>query len=157
MTNYEKYKSEIDRIARMGKSVAIDKDTRTINICCVIPCERCLFNDSTGLCQIKSIEWADKEYVEPTVDWSKVPIDAQILVRDIESAKWHKRHFAGVDERGRVMSWDEGRTSWSCENRKRQTASWNYAELAEDTLQHVTEAPGAKESASCADAATVRR
>lgn len=132
MTNYEYYKDEIDKIARMGRTVAFDKTNKKISSCNGIACLDCLFRDDNLKCRINAIKWAAAEYVEPAIDWSKVPIDTQILVRDIESAKWHKRHFAGVDERGRVMSWDEGRTSWSSENRKNSTVSWNYAKLAED-------------------------
>ena len=33
------------------------------------------------------------EYTPPT-DWSKVPVDTKVLVRDRESQEWVKRHLA---------------------------------------------------------------
>mgnify|MGYP000957334775 FL=1 len=63
------------------------------------------------------------------VDWSKVPVDTPILVRDFETSKWEKRYFAFF-ENGRVNAWCGGTTSWSNENITR-TISWRYAKLAE--------------------------
>lgn len=63
------------------------------------------------------------------VDWSKVPVDTPILVRDFETSKWEKRYFAFF-ENGRVHAWCGGTTSWSNENITR-TISWRYAKLAE--------------------------
>lgn len=63
------------------------------------------------------------------VDWSKVPVDTPILVRDSEISKWEKRYFAFF-ENGRVNAWCGGTTSWSNENITR-TMSWKYAKLAE--------------------------
>mgnify|MGYP000915129029 CR=1 FL=1 len=63
------------------------------------------------------------------VDWSKVPVDTPILVRDFETSKWEKRYFAFF-ENGRVNAWCDGTTSWSNENITR-TISWRYAKLAE--------------------------
>lgn len=44
-------------------------------------------------------EWLNSEYVEPEVDWSKVPIDTPILVRVSEDEEWDKRYFAGFNEK----------------------------------------------------------
>lgn len=63
------------------------------------------------------------------VDWSKVPVDTPILVRDFETSKWEKRYFAFF-ENGRVNAWCGGTTSWSNENITR-TISWKYAKIAE--------------------------
>lgn len=63
------------------------------------------------------------------VDWSKVPVDTPILVRDFETSKWEKRYFAFF-ENGRVNAWCGGTTSWSNKNITR-TISWKYAKLAE--------------------------
>lgn len=63
------------------------------------------------------------------VDWSKVKVDTPILVRDFETSKWEKRHFAFF-KNGRVHAWGYGTTSWTCEPPK-NTMSWKYAKLAE--------------------------
>ena len=63
------------------------------------------------------------------VDWSKVKVDAPILVRDFEEMKWEKRHFAFFKD-GKVHTWDGGVTSWTCVN-PNCVMSWKYAKLAE--------------------------
>lgn len=63
------------------------------------------------------------------IDWSKVPVDTPILVRDFETSQWEKRHFAFF-KNGRVHAWDSGTTSWTCGQHK-NTMSWIYAKLEE--------------------------
>ena len=60
----------------------------------------------------RSKKWANSEYVEPPVDWSKVAVDTPILVRDSEKESWRKRYFAKY-ENGIVYAWENGATSWS--------------------------------------------
>ena len=59
-----------------------------------------------------SREWAEKEYEEPPVDWSKVAVDTPIYVRRSKDEQWKKRHFAKY-EYGKVHTWCDGTTSWS--------------------------------------------
>ena len=67
----------------------------------------------------------NSEYVKPPFDWSKVPIDAPILVsRDGE--RWYKRHFAKF-EKGMVYAWLDGATSWTTKDPISTT--WKYAKL----------------------------
>lgn len=70
-----------------------------------------------------------KEYEEPPVDWSKIPVDAPILVKDCEEEVWEKRHFAKY-ENGIVYTWRSGKTSWSTYNGS--MTSWKMAKLAEE-------------------------
>lgn len=63
------------------------------------------------------------------IDWSKVPVDTPVLIRDFEEMAWGKRYFAFF-KNGKVYTWNSGATSWSCEFRSDVT-SWNYAKLAE--------------------------
>ncbi len=46
-------------------------------------CSECLFNGRKHY-EGMLTEWAEKEYEEPPVDWSKVAVDTPILVRDYE-------------------------------------------------------------------------
>ena len=69
-------------------------------------------------------KWANSEYVEPPIDWSKVAVDTPILVRDNIFSKWAKRYFAKY-ENGRVYVWNNGSTSWS-DNR---CTPWKLAKL----------------------------
>lgn len=64
------------------------------------------------------------------IDWSKVPVDTPILVRDFEHLNWERRYFAKA-QNGKVFAWDGGATSWSANNNKYCFTSWQYAKLAE--------------------------
>lgn len=63
------------------------------------------------------------------VDWSKVPVDTPILVKDDYDDKWEKAYFAGY-KNGMVYAWDNGRTSFSARS-KDDTFIWDRAKLAE--------------------------
>lgn len=60
-------------------------------LCCEASCDTC---DTEYDCTRGLKEWANSEYVEPQVDWSRVPVDTPILVRDSESSEWKRRYFA---------------------------------------------------------------
>lgn len=70
---------------------------------------------------------SEEGYKEPKVDWSKVPVDTPILVKDYEDAKWSKRHFAKY-ENGIIYAWQAGCTSQSIAV---HMSKWKYAKLAE--------------------------
>lgn len=126
MTNYEKHKSEIEKFARMGLKVAVKKDTNEIVSCIDVGsgCDNCLFG-GYGNCTQKSMTWADAEYIEQEVDWSKVAVDTPILV-SIDNVQWYCRHFAKY-ENGLFYVWDDGRTSYTTNTK----STWEYAKLAE--------------------------
>lgn len=129
MTNYEKHKSEIEKFARMGLKVAVKKDTNEIVSCIDVGsgCDNCLFG-GYGNCAQKSMAWADAEYTEQEVDWSKVAVDTPILVRNKVDDEWKRRHFAKYDSQGgRVYVWINGKTSYTSS----KTGWCVYAKLAE--------------------------
>lgn len=64
------------------------------------------------------------------VDWSKIPVDTKIWVRDSEDDNWLPRHFAKY-ENGKVFVYYDGRTSWSNGNEP-MLGCWNYAKLTEE-------------------------
>ena len=70
----------------------------------------------------------EKECEEPKVDWSKVPVDTPILVKDYEDAEWSKRHFAKY-ENGIIYAWQAGCTSQSIAV---HMSKWKFAKLAEN-------------------------
>lgn len=126
MTNYEKYKSEIEKITRMGRDIGVEKATNKITACGSLNCEECLFLQYGSNCAARAIEWADAEYIEPEeFDWSKVPVDTPILVCDDNLTKWITRHFAKYKD-NLVYAWDGGGTSYTM----KETTGWNYAKLA---------------------------
>lgn len=113
MTNREKFAEQILDIACGGSKIAVDKATLEPIACDKSECKDCLFNVSDVMsCGNKRINWANSEYVEPPVDWSKVAVDTPILVTHSGIHQWAKRHFAKY-ENGRVYTWNSGTTSWS--------------------------------------------
>lgn len=62
------------------------------------------------------------------VDWSKVPVDTPILVKDDCDDKWEKAYFAKYEDE-MICAWNNGRTSFSARN-KDDTFIWDCAKLA---------------------------
>lgn len=133
MTNREKYAEQILDIATTGNSIAIDKKGNFYK-CSELRCDNCTFGDlgNCRSCHEKIKKWSEQEYVEPPVDWSKVPVDTKILVRDSENETWKKRHFAKF-ENGKIFTWTNGATSFS-RNSVCDFSWWNQGKLAEDTV-----------------------
>ena len=63
------------------------------------------------------------------VDWSKVPVDTPILVKDDCDDKWEKAYFAKYEDE-MIYAWNNGRTSFSARNED-DTFIWDRAKLAE--------------------------
>lgn len=124
MTNKEKYAKEIVDVACSGHCIA--KINGKITECGKTNCVECDFYGN-NLCCKNIEEWANSEYVEPPVDWSKVAVDTPILVRATEDSEWAPRYFAKY-ENGRVYAWGNGSTSWSAEG---NMCVWEFAKLVE--------------------------
>ena len=128
MTNREKFAEQILDIACSGGRLAVNKATLEPTACRKLVCGDCLFNThSYAYCGDNADKWANSEYVEPPVDWSKVAVDTPILVRDSSFSEWGKRYFAKY-ENGIVYAWSNGTTSWSSEGR---TVACGLAKLPE--------------------------
>lgn len=128
MLNKEKFAEKILDIACNGSRLAVNKATLELTACREIGCRDCLFNTHSHVdCEDETYKWANSEYVEPPVDWSKVAVDTPILVRDCDCQDWFKRYFAKF-ENGVVFSWANGSTSWSADE---YTKTWAQAKLAE--------------------------
>lgn len=125
MTNIEKFTEQILDIACGGSKIAVDKATLEPIACGKLECKDCLFNVSDAMsCGEKRVKWANSEYVEPSIDWSKVAVDTPILVRDNSFSEWGKRYFAKY-ENGIVYAWSNGTTSWSGD----RCTPWKLAKL----------------------------
>ena len=113
MKNREKYAAELMEIAISGKMVAIVNGKPVACSNAPVNCEGCPCNDRQNmLCVRRRIrEWAESEYEEPSVDWSKVPVDTKVLVLD-ENGEWLHRHFCRY-ENDMVYVYGYGCTSWS--------------------------------------------
>ena len=139
MKNREKYKNELMDVIKMDGNtcgfvikheVSRMFGTEMESFCGETDCNAC----GTAL-QL----WLDEEYEEPPkpeVDWSKVPVDTLVRVRDREEQEWTLRYFRSF---GRIYSscppgydyevWALGATSVTAEG---DTERWQYCELVED-------------------------
>ena len=130
MFNKEKFKDEIVEIACKGYDFAL-KDGTVVK-CQDTDCWACSFSSHIDgvCCSVKRKNWANSEY-EEYVDWSKVPVDTKILVRDSESYMWRAAHFAYFMD-GIVHAFFDGRTSFT--GRGFATPGWKYAKLYKEEI-----------------------
>ena len=81
--------------------------------CSGLPCAHCpLGKEHT--CTTLETDYPEKALqivmeFEPPVDWTKVPVDAKILVHNCIGTKWVARHFAKYKD-GKVYTWRNGTT-----------------------------------------------
>ena len=129
MKNREKFAEQIIDIALQRDEIAVNLTSGEPCACEKTRCSEWLFSESNKDCEVLLKEWAEKEYEEPSVDWSKVPVDTPIYVRRSEDEQWKKRHFAKY-ENGIVNAWSEGATSWSAYGSD-NIIDWEMAKLAE--------------------------
>ena len=141
MKNREKFRDEIVRALEYdevvnGKTCRFVKDNvipRFVpeenvrqNPCGFLTCETC---------SKMFAFWLGEEYVEPQkpeVDWSKVPVDTLVRVRDNEHEKWVLQYFKGIAKyRGTLeyLAWSFRTTSVTAQG---NVTHWRYCELVED-------------------------
>lgn len=131
MTNKEKYVKDLYNI--FLNSFGVDEENKPFR--CTFRCNGkccgriCQFYNNEKDCETLAKQWLDEEC---KTDWSKVPVDTPILVKDNQLEKWRHRYFAKY-ENGKVFAWGTGVTSWSTENSDHVTA-WKYARLCEDNI-----------------------
>lgn len=124
MTNYEKYKDDIEKLG--DKRVAFDKFKNKIVKCAGFACDDCAFYRYYDDCKLGAMKWAAEEYKETEVDWSKVPVDTPVLVSN-DGKEWSRRHFSRVVD-GIPHTWMYGSTSWTAHNNE---TTYHYIKLAE--------------------------
>lgn len=140
MKNREKYREEIIKAIKSRETCEFMNDT-------VIPEFIGSKTDSKCICEmgdcraclIRFTLWLDEEYMEPQkpeVDWSNVPVDTLVRVRDNEDDEWLLRYFDSFeDESFSSMSghnyrvFADGATSVTGRDYVEQ---WKYCELEED-------------------------
>lgn len=130
MTNREKYAEQIINMAVNDIKITVDKEGR-LSDCFAINCHDCAWSNCNN-CRKKFRAWLEQEYVEPVVDWSKVPVDTKVFVRDSDSESWYPRYFARF-KGGKIFTWTNGVTSFSAKGLDDVTW-WNQGKLAEDTV-----------------------
>ena len=135
MTNREHYREQIIDICAKGGRPIINNDRLTG--CYSHDCSGCHnWYKSQGifgagfLCKAQEhfTKWLEEEY-EPAVDWSKVPVDTKILVKDKFDSTCTKRYFAFYKNDG-VYVWRNGKTSYTVKNTD-DAYRWDHAKLYE--------------------------
>lgn len=105
---------------------------RTEGGCTGARCSQCIFNVAGGCCGLE-LENPEKAIdlimnYKISVDWTKVPVDTPIYVRDSEEDDWLPQYFSGFVN-GKVFAWVGGKTSFSSKNKLSNTISWKFAKL----------------------------
>ena len=128
MLNKEKYAKEIlDIVCQDGVNPAVIDN---IPVKCLdTECHSCQFYDT--YCVGAFVKWANSEYKEREIDWSKVPVDTPIYVWDNYEDKIYKRkrYFAEYDTNNdKIIAFTEGQTSWTSDQ---NIMVWDNAEIKE--------------------------
>ena len=127
MLNKEKYAKEIIDIACSGDSIGM----RNGVLCACNSIGNCIYCDFYGnktICEIAIKDWANSEYKEREIDWSKVPVDTPVYVWENGDSDIYKRYFAGYDKKNNmIIAFDKGGTSWS----SAITTKWDNAKIKE--------------------------
>lgn len=133
MKNREKYRDEILNSVFRGKGEEYCEFVKKNVLPNLTDCTNGECNElyACGLCRDIFAFWLDEEYEEPEVDWSKVPVDTLVRVRDDKSDEWTLRYFKGIDDSSteKFMVWDSGATSKTAYG---DYTRWKYCELVED-------------------------
>lgn len=131
MTNKEKYTKEIlDIFCETITHPALTKEG--LRECDKTECSDCLFSQMKE-CEYCFQQWLKSEYKEPEIDWTKVPENTRILVRDRDDNPWINAHFAYY-RNGHVFAFPYGRTSWTIAP-DMTICPWNCAEIADPNEQ----------------------
>lgn len=134
MLNKEKFAKEIMELALNHETVSITTNGRLIP-CGQVPCDYCKFyghydwSSSPSIrdkCKGAFIRWANSEYKEPEIDWTKVPVDTPVLVWDSDDRIKRRRYYASCED-GCFRAFENGNTSWSSED---EPVPWSHCELA---------------------------
>lgn len=134
MLNKEKYIDKIIEIAIDDSNSLAVKASEPVTCSSLrgcVGCDFCNYDDTVyETCSVAVKEWLNKEYIEPeSIDWTKIPVNAPVLVKNNENNDWTKRYFCKFED-GKVYTWMYGATSLTANG---QCCSWNYVKLAENT------------------------
>ena len=77
-----------------------------------------------------SIFWDEVKIVPPSKPLPKLEVDTKVLVWDSEKKVKLHRHFSHFEKNGKIVTFAEGRTSWS--QGDKSVVDWEYWELPKD-------------------------
>lgn len=131
MTNFEKYKDEIQELAKQD-NLAFDNEGK-LRSCRGFLCSDCMLNEESCYKIEDVFNWLFDEYIEQTIELpDDTKIDTPIMV-SMDGKDWVKRYFAGfADYEGerRAKAYRYGATSWSTLD-EGTVDYWKYAKLVE--------------------------
>lgn len=144
MKNREKYRDEILNSVFSGNVEEYCEFAKKYVLPNLTDCTNgeCYELSSCMLCRTIFAFWLDEEYEEPPkseTDWTKVPVDTLVRVRDREEQEWTLMYFKGLDDKGyinRFQTWADGATSKTAYGVYK---NWTYCELVEDKELEVIE------------------
>lgn len=118
MKNYEKYKDSVI------KSIKIN------NICDLaeqVYGDKCSTDRKCSECRKRVGEWLDEECKEPQIDWSKVPVDIPVIIKDTNGLE-RIRHFCKYEPNFTYpfIYFSDGKTSFTGD----ATSFWYNCKLA---------------------------
>lgn len=126
-TNYTHYKDEIIKTLFAKGSCGFKKEyILKPGECVTLECSKC---------EIRTREWLDAPYEEPKpeieIDWTKVPVDTPVLVKDSLNDSLTCRYFAKYFPHSNTPfeCFAGGATSWSSTGKP---ICWPYCELAKE-------------------------
>lgn len=139
MKNREKYREEILRFISRKDVALFCEFVRTDVLPRLTDCTngRCA-EFSCSFCQAIFAFWLEEEYEppKPEVDWSNVPVDTLVRVRNSEDDKWLLRYFhlycedeVALKYNRKYKTFHLGATRKTC---MYPDESWRYCELVED-------------------------
>lgn len=136
MKNRDKFRDEILKLSRDGdeSNTCIFKKKNVLpqlykdleeGSCSYVRC---------AWCNVLLDFWLDEEYIEPPkpeTDWTKVPIDTLVKVRDDEDQEWILQYFRCISDitSRKYVTWADGTTSKTSYGAIKR---WKFCELVED-------------------------
>lgn len=123
MKNREKYAEEI-------KNYKGNEFCHDFVMPVILKKKECDIFSNCSQCYLVQQLWLDEEYKEPEVDWSRVPVDTLIRVKENKIDEWVLRYFAEYED-GKIYAWDYGCTSKTTDC----VAIWRYGEIVTEDIK----------------------
>ena len=123
MKNREKYAEEI-------KNYKGNEFCHAFVMQVILTKKECDIFSNCSQCYLVQQLWLDEEYKEPEVDWSRVPVDTLIRVKENKIDELVLRYFAEYKD-GKIYAWDYGCTSKTTDC----VAIWRYGEIVTEDIK----------------------
>lgn len=116
MKNKEKYAEELLEFCVLDNSFKITLNG--IEKCDHCDCSGCALRLQQGKCEDFRKEWLEQEYVEPEIDWSKVPVDTPVIVTDSNGVSINAYFYQYSKELELPLVFADGKSSWTSKDHK---------------------------------------